>query len=60
MKRRKNVGGAFTFTSDLCLVRANEPIRLEIMWRSKTSRAEIANYVLENPHSYGKTIGCLP
>jgi hypothetical protein len=55
----KDVGGALAFTSDLCLVRANEPIRLEIMWRSKTSRAEIANYVLGKLHNYGKTIGYL-
>jgi hypothetical protein len=56
----KDVGGALTFASDLCLMRAKEPIRLEIMWRSKTSRAEIANYVLGKLHNYGKTIGYLP
>jgi hypothetical protein len=56
----KDVGGTQAFASDLRLMRASEPIRVEIMWRSKTSRAEIANYVLGKLHNYGKTIGYLP
>jgi DNA (cytosine-5)-methyltransferase 1 len=35
------------------------PIRIEIMWRSTTSRADIANYVLSKLGNYGKAIGLL-
>ncbi len=56
----KDVGGALTLASDLCVIRASEPIRLEIMWRGKTSRAEIANYVLGKLNNYGKAVGYLP
>jgi hypothetical protein len=55
----KEVGGELTFASDLCLVRAGEPIRLEVMWRSSPSRAEIANYVLGKLRNYGRAIGYL-
>ncbi len=34
-------------------------VRLEIMWRAKTGRAEIANYTLTKLFNYGKAIGFL-
>ncbi len=45
--------------SDLYLLRAGEPIRLEIMWRSPTSRAEIAKYVLGKLSNYARAVGLL-
>jgi hypothetical protein len=52
-----DLGTELNYASDLLLRRAGEPIRLEIMWRSKTSRAEIANYVLVKLRNYGRAIG---
>jgi len=56
----KDVGGELKFASDLYLVRAGEPIRVEVMWRSKSGRADIANYALGKLRNYGRTIGYLP
>lgn len=47
MKRRTDL---------LCTSPAGEIVRIEIMWRSKTSRAEIANYALTKLYNYGKAI----
>jgi DNA (cytosine-5)-methyltransferase 1 len=55
----KEVGGELALASDLYLVRAGEPIRVEVMWRSGTSRAGIANYALGKLRNYGRTIGYL-
>jgi DNA (cytosine-5)-methyltransferase 1 len=52
-------GTEFVYASDLYLVRGDEPIRLEVMWRSGTGRADIANYVLGKLGSYGRAIGLL-
>jgi hypothetical protein len=48
-----------TYTSDLYCLKAGEPIRLEIMWRSTATRAAIANYVLGKLGNYGKAIGLI-
>lgn len=55
----RDLGTSLTFTSDLYCKRGNEPIRIEVMWRSTTSRAEIANYVLTKLGNYGRAIGLL-
>jgi hypothetical protein len=47
------------YTSDLYLEREHEPIRVEVMWRSRTGRADIANYVLGKFGNYGRAIGLL-
>ncbi len=52
-----DLGTELIFASDLLLDRVGEPIRLEIMWRNRTSRAEIANYVLGKLRNYGRAIG---
>lgn len=53
------LGTELVYTSDLRLQRNAEPIRLEVMWRTKTSRAGIANYVLGKLRNYGRAIGYL-
>lgn len=55
----KDLGTDLKFTSDLYLMRAGEPIRIEVMWRKETSRAGIANYVLGKLNNYGRAIGYL-
>ncbi len=55
----RDLGTELTFKSDLFCVRAGEPIRLEIMWRTKAGRAEIANYVLGKLGNYGRAIKLL-
>lgn len=55
----RDLGTGLTFYSDLYLVRAGEPIRVEVMWRTQTSRAAIANYVLGKLRNYGRAIGYL-
>jgi lipid A disaccharide synthetase len=34
-------------------------IRIEVMWRKRTSRAEIANYVLTKVWQYGQSLGVI-
>lgn len=48
-----------TRTSDLLCQTEADLVRLEIMWRLKTSRAEIASYVLTKLYNYGRAIGFL-
>lgn len=55
----RDLGTDLKFTSDLYCLRSGEPIRLEIMWRSETGRAAIANYVLGKLGNYGRAIGLL-
>ncbi len=45
-------------TDLVCETRIGQ-IRLEFMWRSNTSQAEISNYVLTKLYNYGKAIGML-
>ena len=53
------IGHGLSFKSDLVCQTATGPIRLEMMWRKNTSRAEISNYVLRKLYNYGRTIGLL-
>jgi DNA (cytosine-5)-methyltransferase 1 len=55
----KPLGTELSFTSDLYCVGPSDPVRIEIMWRSTTSRADIANYVLGKLGNYGRAIGLL-
>lgn len=55
----KELGTELKYTSDLYVSRGGDPVRLEVMWRTDTSRAEIANYVLGKLGNYGKAIGLL-
>jgi hypothetical protein len=54
-----DLGTELRFASDLYMLRAGEPIRVEVMWRSNTGRAAIANYVLTKLWNYGRAIGYL-
>jgi DNA (cytosine-5)-methyltransferase 1 len=53
----KPLGTVLRFDSDLYILRNGEPIRIEVMWRTTTGRAEIANYVLTKLGNYAKAIG---
>lgn len=55
----RDLGTDLNFISDIYVMQNGKPIRLEVMWRSRTSRAEIANYVLGKLNKYGKAIGLL-
>jgi hypothetical protein len=55
----KDLGTSLKFSSDLYCLKSQEPIRIEVMWRSTTSRAEIANYALTKLGNYGRAIGLL-
>ena len=55
-----DIGSGLTRRTDILLKTVGlGPVRLEVMWRKKTSRAEIANYVLTKLHNYGRAIGFL-
>ena len=55
----RELGTDYKYYSDLYCDRTEGPIRLEMMWRKSTSRAEIANYVLSKLGNYGRAIGLL-
>jgi len=55
----RDLGTDLTRRSDLLCYTDEGPVRLEIMWRTKTSRAEIANYTLTKLQNYGRAIGFL-
>jgi len=55
----QNIGTGLTRRTDILAHTSNGPIRLEMMWRKKTGRAEIANYVLSKLYNYGRAIGYL-
>jgi DNA (cytosine-5)-methyltransferase 1 len=55
----RNLGTDLVFNSDLYCVKNGAPIRLELMWRARTGRATIANYVLGKINNYGKAIGVI-
>ncbi|NXY98482.1 hypothetical protein HYE82_29725 [Streptomyces sp. BR123] len=55
----RELGTEYKYFSDLYCERPEGPIRLEMMWRKSTSRAEIANYVLSKLGNYGRAIGLL-
>lgn len=55
----KSLGTTLTFNSDLYAMHSSAPLRLEMMWRAKAGRADIANYVLRKVNNYGRAIGLL-
>ena len=54
-----DLGTGLTRKSDLVCDPHLEPVRIEMMWRTETSRSEIANYVLTKLYNYGRAIGFL-
>ncbi len=56
----KDLGVGLSRRSDVvCQTEGLGVVRLEVMWRQKTSRADIANYVLNKLFNYGRAIGFL-
>jgi DNA (cytosine-5)-methyltransferase 1 len=58
-KLEQDFGKGLTRRTDIVATTENTTIRLEMMWRRKTGRAEISNYVLTKLFNYGKAIGYL-
>lgn len=52
-------GTGMTRRTDIVATTGGSSIRLEMMWRKRTGRAEIANYALQKLYNYGKAIGYL-
>lgn len=53
----RDLGVGLTRVTDLlCETHSLGIVRLEFMWRRKTGRADIANYVLQKLHNYGRAI----
>lgn len=52
----QDIGNGLKRRTDILAHTKNGPVRLEMMWRKKTSRAEIANYVLTKLYNYGKAV----
>lgn len=55
----QDFGTGMSRRTDIVATSGSGTIRLEMMWRRKTGRAEIANYVLTKLYNYGKAIGYL-
>lgn len=55
----KSLGTDLEYKSDIYCTHAGAPLRLELMWRARTGRAEISNYVLGKLKNYGRAIGLL-
>jgi DNA (cytosine-5)-methyltransferase 1 len=55
----QDFGSGLTRRTDVVAQSGTSSVRLEMMWRRKTGRAEIANYVLTKLFNYGKAIGYL-
>ena len=52
-------GGLVRYTDVSCVTEKFGAVRLELMWRATTGRADIANYTLTKLHNYGRAIGLL-
>lgn len=55
----QDFGTGMTRRTDIVATSNSSTVRLELMWRRKTGRAEIANYILSKLFNYGKAIGYL-
>lgn len=55
----KVLGTDVKYYSDLYLIRGDERIRLEFMWRTTAGRADIANYFLLKLGNYARVIGLM-
>ncbi len=53
----RSFGADPRYVTDLYCVRADGPLRIEVMWRTAVGRADIANYVLTKLGNYGRAIG---
>ncbi|WP_152559557.1 hypothetical protein [Paenirhodobacter enshiensis] len=51
------LSGAYSVRSDMLITGKFGKARIEMMWRTKTGRADIANYTLKKLENYGKAIG---
>lgn len=58
-KLEGDFGNGLTRRTDIVAETADGEVRLEMMWRKKTGRADIANYVLTKLFNYGRAIGYL-
>lgn len=54
-----DLGGGLKRKSDLVCDSDVDPVRIEVMWRTDTTRSEIANYSLNKLFNYGRAIGFL-
>lgn len=55
----QDLGNGLIRRTDILAKSRSGPIRLEIMWRKKAGRADIANYTLTKLFNYGRAIGYL-
>ena len=58
-RTEEDLRGRLARRTDLYCSTATNPVRLEIMWRSRTGRADIANYTLSKMGNYARAIGLL-
>jgi DNA (cytosine-5)-methyltransferase 1 len=56
----KDFGAGLTRRTDISCETNGGIVRLEMMWRTKVGRADIANYTLTKLYNYGRAIGFLP
>lgn len=56
-KVEQNFGSGLSRRTDLLLDTGAGPVRVEVMWRRKTGRAEVANYTLGKVANYARAIG---
>ena len=59
METERRIGTEQTYYSDIYALNVGEPVRLEVMWRTKAGRADIANYTLMKLGNYGRAIRLL-
>lgn len=55
----QDFGNGLTRRTDIVAKHPNGDIRIEMMWRSKTGRADVANYCLTKLGNYGRALGYL-
>jgi DNA (cytosine-5)-methyltransferase 1 len=56
----KDLSAGLTRYTDICCnTEKFGVVRLEVMWRTTTGRADIANYTLGKLYNYGRAIGLL-
>jgi DNA (cytosine-5)-methyltransferase 1 len=58
-RTEQDLGTGLARRTDIACTVEERVIRLEVMWRAKTSRAEIANYALTKLYNYGRALGFL-
>lgn len=55
----QDFGNGLSRRTDILATTHDGSIRLEMMWRKETSKAEMANYTLTKLFNYGKALGFL-